>query len=67
MLSDLSIWFCDFTMSSVLPLDTNIKAADDNGYSTQTDIGLLGAVIYEIVTGERCKFGHFKRPATRSL
>ncbi|EEH04277.1 conserved hypothetical protein [Histoplasma capsulatum G186AR] len=40
-------------MSSVLPLDTNIKAADDNGYSTQTDIGLLGAVIYEIVTGER--------------
>ncbi|EGC43869.1 conserved hypothetical protein [Histoplasma capsulatum var. duboisii H88] len=53
LLSDLSIWFCDFTMSSVLPLDTNIKAADDNGYSAQTDIGLLGAVIYEVVTGER--------------
>ncbi|QSS59899.1 serine/threonine protein kinase [Histoplasma capsulatum] len=65
--SDLSIWFCDFTMSSVLPLDTNIKAAGDNGYSAQTDIGLLWAVIYEVVTGERCKFDHFKRPATRSL
>ncbi|KMU72895.1 hypothetical protein CISG_09856 [Coccidioides immitis RMSCC 3703] len=58
--SDLSICFCDFTESSIMPLGTDMETVDDNGYSVQTDIGLLGAVIYEIVTGERCQFDLFK-------
>ncbi|OJD19138.1 serine/threonine protein kinase [Emergomyces pasteurianus Ep9510] len=58
--SDLSIYLCDFTESSILPLGTDMETVDDNGYSVQTDIGLLGAVIYEIVTGERCQFDLFK-------
>ncbi|KAL2007737.1 hypothetical protein VTN00DRAFT_7719 [Thermoascus crustaceus] len=58
--SDLSIKFCDFTESSIMPLHVNMETADDNGYPIQTDIGQLGAVMYEIVTGERCEFGLFK-------
>ncbi|EFW17521.1 conserved hypothetical protein [Coccidioides posadasii str. Silveira] len=58
--SDLSICFCDFTESSIMPLGTDMETVDDNGYSVQTVIGLLGAVIYEIVTGERCQFDLFK-------
>lgn len=58
--SDLSVKFCDFTESSVMPLHTNMETADDNGYSIQTDMGQLGAVIYEVVTGERCRFDVFK-------
>lgn len=49
--SDLSIKFCDFTESSIMPLHVNMETADDNGYSIQTDIGQLGAVMYEVVTG----------------
>jgi serine/threonine protein kinase len=60
--SDLSIKFCDFTESSIMPPDINMETADDNGYSVQTDIGQLGAVIYEIVTGERCEFDLFEDP-----
>ena len=28
--------------------------ADDDGYSIQTDIGQLGAVIYEVITRQKC-------------
>jgi serine/threonine protein kinase len=49
--SDLSIKFCDFTEASVLPLEECMDTADDNGYSIQTDIGQLGTVMYEVVTG----------------
>jgi hypothetical protein len=37
-----------------------METADDEGYSIQTDIGQLGAVIYEVVTGEKVKFDLFK-------
>ncbi|KAJ5934391.1 hypothetical protein N7466_003938 [Penicillium verhagenii] len=50
-----SIKFCDFSEASLLPLDTDMSTVDDNGYTTQVDIGLLGAVIYEVVTGKKCK------------
>ncbi|GCB20421.1 tyrosine-protein kinase JAK3 [Aspergillus awamori] len=58
--SDLSVKMCDFTEASVLPLDTVMEAADDNGFSIQTDIGQLGAVMYEVVTGSKCEFDLFK-------
>lgn len=58
--SDLSIKFCDFTESTKMPLDTHMETANDNGYSIRTDIGQLGAVMYEVVTGERCEFDLFK-------
>ncbi|EGD90706.2 serine/threonine protein kinase [Trichophyton rubrum D6] len=57
--ADLSIKICDFTESSILPLTANIEAANDNGYSIQTDIGQLGAVMYEVITGEQCEFNLF--------
>ncbi|KAJ5715224.1 uncharacterized protein N7483_012405 [Penicillium malachiteum] len=50
--SDLSIKFCDFSEASILPLDSDMKTVDDCGFNTQIDIGLLGTVMYEIVTGE---------------
>lgn len=50
---DLNIKFCDFSEASLLPLD-------DNGYTTRIDIGFLGAVIYEVVTGEKCEIDLFK-------
>ncbi|KAJ0423322.1 serine/threonine protein kinase [Aspergillus carlsbadensis] len=58
--SNLSIKFCDFTESTKLPRDTYMKTANDGGYTVQTDIGQLGAVIYEIVTGQRCEFDIWK-------
>ncbi|EAW24606.1 putative protein kinase [Aspergillus fischeri NRRL 181] len=58
--SDLSVKLCDFTEASVLPLDTVMELADDNGFSIQTDIGQLGAVMYEVVTGSKCDFDLFK-------
>ncbi|GFF94336.1 kinase-like protein [Aspergillus lentulus] len=54
--STLAIKFCDFTESTIMPQDTDMETADDNGYSIQTDIGQLGKVIYEVVTGEHCTF-----------
>ena len=50
---DLNIKFCDFSEASLLSLD-------DNGYTTRIDIGFLGAVIYEVVTGEKCEIDLFK-------
>jgi serine/threonine protein kinase len=57
---DLSVKFCDFTESTIMPPDVDMEDVDDNGYSIQTDIGQLGAIIYEVVTGERCEFDLFK-------
>ena len=58
--ADYSIKFSDFTESSVLPLDTYMQTAKDGGYSIYTDIGQLGCVIYEVVTGQSCEFDLFK-------
>ncbi|OJD18832.1 hypothetical protein AJ78_01164 [Emergomyces pasteurianus Ep9510] len=51
---------CDFTESSILSLDSGMERVDDHGYSIYTDIGQLGAVIYEIITGQHCRFDLFK-------
>ncbi|PYH95664.1 serine/threonine protein kinase [Aspergillus ellipticus CBS 707.79] len=58
--SDLSIKFCDFTEAIKLPLDSDMATADYGGYCVQTDIGQLGAVLYEVVAGEKCEFDIFK-------
>ncbi|KAI9934534.1 hypothetical protein ASPWEDRAFT_71310 [Aspergillus wentii DTO 134E9] len=58
--SDFSIKLCDFSEASILPLETVMEEADDNGYSIQTDIGQLGTVIYEATTGSSCAFDLFK-------
>ncbi|GIK06156.1 hypothetical protein Aspvir_001799 [Aspergillus viridinutans] len=58
--SDLSLKICDFSEASLLPLDSDMQAVDDNGYTTKIDIGLLGAVMYEVVTGNKCEVDLFK-------
>ncbi|PYH42833.1 uncharacterized protein BP01DRAFT_124844 [Aspergillus saccharolyticus JOP 1030-1] len=53
---DLKVKICDFTESMLPPLDTCMETADWAGYSIDTDIGQLGAVIYEVVVGEKSEF-----------
>lgn len=53
--SDLSLKICDFSEGSLLPLDSNMEAVDDNGFTTRIDIGLLGTLMYEVITGTKCK------------
>ncbi|KAJ6087668.1 Serine/threonine-protein kinase HT1 [Penicillium canescens] len=58
--SDMTIKFCDFSEASLLPLDVDMDTLDDNGYTTRIDLGFLGAVIYEVVTGKKCEIDLFK-------
>ncbi|PLB33891.1 serine/threonine protein kinase [Aspergillus candidus] len=53
--SELSISFCGYTESTILPLSTCMQTVD-GGYSIQTDIEQLGAVMYEVIVGDKCKF-----------
>lgn len=53
---DLTVKFADFAESTLMPLDWNLEGPDDLGYSILTDIGQFGAVMFEIVTGQSCKF-----------
>lgn len=58
--ADFKIKICDFTESVQMPLDTCMETADWAGYSIHTDIGQLGAVMYEVLAGEKCEFDIFK-------
>lgn len=58
--SNLSLKICDFSQASLLPLDSDMETVDDNGFTTQIDIGLLGTVMYEVVTGNKCEIDLFK-------
>lgn len=58
--SDFSIKICDFSEASILPSGTVIETVDVDGYSIFTDIGLLGSVFYEVVTGQPCDFDLFE-------
>ncbi len=66
--ADLSVKISDFNESFILPLGTNMQNADEAGCSIYTDIGQLGAVMYEVITGKTCDFNLFKNqpagPAT---
>lgn len=53
---DLCIKFSDFGESKMMPLDWDLNGSDDLGFSIMTDIGQFGAVMFEIVTGQRCRF-----------
>ncbi|KAL2819477.1 kinase-like domain-containing protein [Aspergillus granulosus] len=58
--ADFKVKICDFTESLKMPLDTCMATVDWAGYSIHTDIGQLGAVMYEVVVGEKCEFDIFK-------
>lgn len=53
---DLCVKFSDFGESKMMPLDWDLNGSDDLGFSIMTDIGQFGAVMFEIVTGQRCRF-----------
>lgn len=53
---DLAVKFADFGESTLMPLDWSLDGPDDLGCSILTDIGQFGAVMFEIVTGQSCKF-----------
>lgn len=57
---DMSVVFSDFTESSLLERTCDMQKTDDNGYSIYTDIGQLGAVMYEVITGDKCHFDLFR-------
>lgn len=57
--SDLSIKFCDFSLSSLLPLGTDMSLVNDHGFTTKIDIGLLGTIFFEIVTGRKVQMSLF--------
>lgn len=56
----LSIKISDFTESSVLPITLDMRTVDDGGYSIFADMGQLGAVMYEVITGRTGEFDLFK-------
>lgn len=58
--TDLSTKICDFSEASLLPLESNMETVDDNGYTTQIDVGLLGTVMYEVMTGTKCEVDLFE-------
>ncbi|PYI26144.1 serine/threonine protein kinase, partial [Aspergillus indologenus CBS 114.80] len=58
--AEFKVKICDFTESMPMSLDTHMETADWAGYSIHTDIGQLGAVMYEVVAGEKCDFDIFK-------
>lgn len=55
-----AVKFSDFSESSILPHSTDMESTEDDGYSIYTDIGELGAVMYEVITRKRCKFDLFE-------
>ncbi|KIW58839.1 hypothetical protein PV05_03332 [Exophiala xenobiotica] len=57
---ELSVKACDFSESSILDINCNVQTADDCGYTVYTDIGQLGAVFYEVITGNKCSFDLYK-------
>ena len=52
----LNIKFIDFSESTLMPLDWNLSGFDVFGYLIMTDIGQFGAMMFELITGQRCKF-----------
>jgi serine/threonine protein kinase len=58
--SNLSLKFCDFSEASLLSLDSDIQSVDNNSYTTQIDISLLNAVIYKIITGNKCEIDVYR-------
>ncbi|OCT52715.1 serine/threonine protein kinase [Cladophialophora carrionii] len=51
-----SIYITDFGESSLMPPDWNMKDPNADGESVMTDIGHFGTVMFEVITGQHCKF-----------
>jgi serine/threonine protein kinase len=58
---DLMIRYCDFGESSYIPREVNMDTVNDCGYTVKIDVALLGAVFYEIATGNRCDVDLYDR------
>ena len=58
---EFSVKMIDFGESIMMPLDWDKQGTDDLGYSVSTDIGMFGTIIYEIVTGQHCRFDLFQQ------
>ncbi|KAJ5770578.1 uncharacterized protein N7511_002629 [Penicillium nucicola] len=58
---DLRLQYCDFGESSLLPTNTCLDYVNDAGYTMKLDIALLGAIFYEISTGNKCDVNLFLR------
>ena len=56
---DLSIRLCDFTESTIMSPNVDMDKAEDSGFSVLTDLGQFGAVMYEVLTGWRCRYDLF--------
>ena len=52
----MRIKLLDFSESTLIPLDCDLEGCDDAGFSIYSDIRQFGAVMYELVTGQRCNF-----------
>lgn len=57
---ELNVKFIDFSESTLMALVWNLEGSDNLGYSILSDIGQLGAVTFQIVTGQRCSFDIFQ-------
>lgn len=57
---ELSVKASDFSESSILDINCNVQTADDCGYTIYTEIGQLGAVFYEVITGDKCSFDLYR-------
>ncbi|PLB37104.1 uncharacterized protein BDW47DRAFT_118206 [Aspergillus candidus] len=58
---NMCLKLCDFSGATVLPLETIcMEKVDDNGFSIQTDIGQLGAVMYEVITRQKSEIDLFR-------
>ncbi|KIW35975.1 uncharacterized protein PV06_11721 [Exophiala oligosperma] len=53
---DMNIRLIDFSESSLMHLEWDLKGCDKYGFSILTDIGQFGAVMFEIITGQHCSF-----------
>ncbi|KAK5290103.1 hypothetical protein LTR99_011181 [Exophiala xenobiotica] len=54
---DMNIRLIDFSESSLMHLEWDLKGCDKYGFSILTDIGQFGAVMFEIITGQHSSGG----------
>ncbi|KAL3480478.1 hypothetical protein BJX99DRAFT_254468 [Aspergillus californicus] len=59
---ELCVKFSDFGESVMMPLDWDLSGSDEFGFSIMTDIGQFVAVMFEITTGQTCKFNLTEGP-----
>ncbi|KAL4907123.1 kinase-like domain-containing protein [Aspergillus multicolor] len=56
----LAIKYCDFANAIIFDEDIDMEVVEDEDYTVQTEIGQLGVVMWEVITGERTDFYVFK-------